>query len=80
MLSCETITKDVNKIMSSVSKSLINEPNITSRSFRVGSIFQLWKDNEICEIINWSYFKHLDKFKSLLKLLIINNFNNDFTL
>jgi len=44
MLSRETITRDVNRIMYSVSKSLPNQPNITSHSFRIGYISQLWKD------------------------------------
>lgn len=41
MLSCETITRDVNRVMRSVSKSLPDQPNITSNSFRVGYISQL---------------------------------------
>ena len=44
MLRRETLTKDINKIMRSVSKSLPNQPNITSHSFRVVYIFQLWHD------------------------------------
>ena len=41
MLSRETITKDVNKVMRSVSKSLPDQPNITSHSFRVRYISKL---------------------------------------
>ena len=51
MLSRETITKDVNKIMRSVSKSLPNQPNITRHSFRVGYISQLWKDTNDIEFV-----------------------------
>jgi site-specific recombinase XerD len=51
MLSRETITRDVNRIMRSASKSLPNRPNITSHSFRVGYISQLWKDNKDIEFV-----------------------------
>lgn len=51
MLSRETITRDVNKIMRSVSKSLPNQPNITGYSFRVGYISQLWKDTNDSEFV-----------------------------
>ena len=51
MLSRETITRDVNQIMRSVSKSLPNQPNITSHSFRVGYISQLWKDTNDIEFV-----------------------------
>lgn len=44
MLSRETITRDINRIMHSVSKSLPNQSNITSHSFRISYISQLWKD------------------------------------
>jgi hypothetical protein len=46
MLSRETITKDVNKVMRLISKSLPNQLNITSHSFRVGYISKLWKDTK----------------------------------
>lgn len=46
MLSRETITRDVNRRMCSVSKSLPNHYNITSNSFRIGYIYQLWKDSK----------------------------------
>ena len=44
MLSRETITRDVNQVLRAVSKNLPNQPNLTSHSFRVGYISQLWKD------------------------------------
>ena len=37
--------------MRSVSKSLPNQPNITSHSFRVGYISQLWKDTKDIEFV-----------------------------
>ena len=47
----EAITKDVNKIMQSVSKQLPGQPNITSHSFRIGFITQLWKDSKDIEFV-----------------------------
>lgn len=54
MLSRETITKDVNKVLHSVSKSLPDQPNLTSHSFRVGYISQLWKDTKDIEFVKQS--------------------------
>ena len=54
MLSRETITRDINKIMRSVSKNIPNQPNITSHSFRVGYISQLWKDTNDIEFVRQS--------------------------
>lgn len=47
----ETITKDVNKIMRLVSNQLPGKPNITSHSFRIGYITQLWKDTKDIEFV-----------------------------
>ena len=54
MLSRETIKRDVNRVMHSVSKSLPDQPNITSNSFRVGYISQLWKDTKDIEFVKQS--------------------------
>jgi site-specific recombinase XerD len=51
MLSRKTITRDVNRVMRSVSKSLPDQPTISSHSFRVGYITQLWKDTKDIEFI-----------------------------
>lgn len=51
MLRRETITMDVNRIMHSVSKLLPSKPNITSHSFRIGSISQFWKDTKDIEFV-----------------------------
>jgi len=51
MLRRETITIDVNRVMHSVSKFLPSKPNITSHSFRIGYIFQLWKDTKDIEFV-----------------------------
>jgi len=47
----ETITKDVNKIMHSVSNQFSDKPNITSHSFRIGYITQLWRDSQDIEFV-----------------------------
>ena len=47
----ETITMNVNKVMHSVSKLLPSKPNITSHSFRIGYISQLWKDTKDIEFV-----------------------------
>ena len=70
MLSRETITRDVNKIMRSVSKSLPNQPNITSHSFRVGYISQLWKDTNDIEFVKQSIgHRKMDSTSSYVKEL-----------
>ena len=45
------ITKDINKVMRQVSNQLSDKPNITSHSFRIGYISQLWKDTKDIEFI-----------------------------
>lgn len=45
------ITKDVNKVMRQVSNQLPGKPNITSHSFRIGYITQLWKDTKDIEFV-----------------------------
>jgi len=47
----EAITKDVNKIMRAVSNQLPGQPNVTSHSFRIGYITQLWKDFKDIEFV-----------------------------
>jgi site-specific recombinase XerD len=51
MLRRQTITMDVNKVMHSVSNLLPSKPNITSHSFRIGYISQLWKDTKDIEFV-----------------------------
>lgn len=53
-LSREALTREVNKVMRSVSVNLVNKPNITSHSFRVGYISQLWKDTKDIEFVRQS--------------------------
>lgn len=47
----EAITKGVNKVMRSVYNQLPGQPNITSHSFRIGYITQLWKDSKDIEFV-----------------------------
>ena len=42
---------DVNKVTRAVSKRLPLKPNITSHSFRIGYISQLWKDTKDVEFV-----------------------------
>ena len=51
MLRRETIMMDVNKVMHAVSKRLPSKPHITSHSFRIGYISQLWKDTKDIEFV-----------------------------
>ena len=51
MLRRQTITMDVNKVMHSVSNLFSSKPNITSHSFRIGYISQLWKDTKDIEFV-----------------------------
>ena len=47
----QAITMDVNKVTRAVSKHLPFKPNITSHSFRIGYISQLWKDTKDVEFV-----------------------------
>ena len=47
----QVITMDVNKVTRAVSKHLPFKPNITSHSFRIGYISQLWKDTKDIEFV-----------------------------
>ena len=51
MLGTQTITMDINKIMRKVSKDLPSKPHITSHSFRIGYISQLWRDTKDIEFV-----------------------------
>jgi site-specific recombinase XerD len=70
ILSRETITRDVNSIMSFVSKSLPDQPNITSHSFRVGYISKLWKNSKDIEFVRQSVgHRRLDTTSSYVEQL-----------
>lgn len=70
MLSRETITRDVNRVMSSVSKSLPDQPTLSSHSFRVGYITQLWRDTKDIEFVKQSIgHRKMDTTSSYVKKL-----------
>jgi site-specific recombinase XerD len=50
-LDCVAITPDVNKVMREVSNQLPGKPKITSHSFRIGFIAELWKDSKDIEFV-----------------------------
>lgn len=51
MLPREKIPMDINKVIHAVLESLPSKPNITSHSFRIGSISQLGKDTNDIEFV-----------------------------
>lgn len=51
ILTRETITKAVNQVTRTVSEEILSKPNITSHSFRIGYITQLWKDSKDIEFV-----------------------------
>ena len=51
MLRRDSLTKQVNSVMRKLSKTLPNQPNITSHSFRTGFITQLWRDTNDVEFV-----------------------------
>jgi len=79
----EAITKNVNKVMRAVSNRLPGQLNITSHSFRIGYITQLWKDSKDIEFVKQSighrtlettsaYVTKLSDQVSLIRNLIIS--------
>ena len=47
----ETLTKEINLILREFAENLPHKPNITSHSFRIGFITQLWKDTNDIEFV-----------------------------
>jgi len=69
-LARETLTRDINKTMRAVSENIENKPNITSHSFRVGYISQLWKDTKDIEFVRQSIgHQKIDSTSSYVKNL-----------
>jgi integrase len=50
----EAITLNINQVMKLISEQLPGKPNITSHSFRIGYITQLWKDSKDIEFVKQS--------------------------
>lgn len=66
----EAITKNVNKLMRAVSNRLAGQLNITSHSFRVGYITQLWKDSKDIEFVKQTIgHRKLDTTSAYIKSL-----------
>ena len=64
------ITRDVNKVMRAVSNQLPSKPNITSHSFRIGFITQLWKDSKDIEFVKQTIgHRKLDTTSAYIKSL-----------
>ena len=42
----KTITRDINRVLQSISRTSPNQPHISSYSFRIGYIEILWKNPE----------------------------------
>ena len=58
ILTRETITKAVNLVTRTVSEEILSKPNITSHSFRIGYITQLWKDSKDIEFVRQTIGHH----------------------
>ena len=41
----DTLTQEINIVLENLSKNLPDNPNLTTHSFRIGFISQLWRDN-----------------------------------
>ena len=66
----ELITKNVNKHMRQVSNQLPGKPNITSHSFRIGYITQLWKNSKDIEFVKQTIgHRKLDTTSAYVKQL-----------
>jgi len=64
------ITRDVNKVMREVSNQLPGKPNITSHSFRIGYITQLWKNSKDIEFVKQTIgHRKLDTTSAYVKQL-----------
>jgi len=64
------ITIDVNKVMREVSNQLPGKLNITSHSFRIGYITQLWKDSKDIEFVKQTIgHRNLDTTSAYVNIL-----------
>lgn len=66
----EVITTYVNQVMHKVPKIFSGQPNITSHSFRVSYITQLWKDTKDIEFVKQTIdHRKLDTTSAYVKSL-----------
>ena len=47
----DTLTKEINLVLQNLVERLPNKPNLTSHSFRIGFISQLWRDTNDIEFV-----------------------------
>jgi len=47
----DTLTKEINIVLRNLSKNLPDKPNLTTHSFRIGFISQLWRDTNDIEFV-----------------------------
>lgn len=47
----DTLTKEINLVLRNLSKNLPDKPNLTTHSFRIGFISQLWRDTNDIEFV-----------------------------
>ena len=57
MLRRETISRDINHRIKSISTQLPDKISITTHSFRVGDITQLWEDSRDIEFVRHSIYR-----------------------
>jgi len=68
ILTRETLTKAVNLVTRTVSEEILSQPNITSHSFRIGYLSQLWKDTKDIEFVRQSIgHQKIDSTSSYVK-------------
>ena len=51
MLTRQTLTRAVNLVTPKVFEEILNKPNSTSHTFRMGYITQLWKDSKNIQFV-----------------------------
>ena len=56
MLRRETITRDINRVLQSLSRTSPNQPHISSYSFRIGYIETLWKNPEDSKVVKQAFY------------------------
>lgn len=47
----DTVTKEINLVLHNLSENLPDKPNLTTHSFRIGFISQLWRDTNDIEFV-----------------------------
>lgn len=74
----ETITRQINSVLASVSKSLPDQPNITSNNFRTGYISELWEDSKNGEFVKQAFGAGIIEYRSSNGGRFYFNLNGEF--